>query len=147
MTNRSRGAKKSPAGSRTEPNFELTNEQWLRIAHLFPEPVKSPKGGRPTASNRACFEGILFILRSGARWKDMPSHFPSDTTCWRRHKQWTEAGIWEKAWASLVRSLDRRGRVHLDEAIADGTFSSAKKGVKGRQDETRQGDQDYGALG
>ena len=130
MANRSRGAVESPAGSTMEPDFELTDERWNLISDLFPEPPRRPQGGRPPAPARGCFEGILWILRSGARWKDLPKHFPSSTTCWRRHKEWTEAGVWKTAWARLVRALDRRGRVKHEESFADGTFSPAKKGAK-----------------
>ena len=128
MANRSRRVVKLPAGSTTEPEYELTDEQWHLIADLFPETPVGPKGGRPVVASRPCVEGILWMLRSGARWKDLPKYFPSTTTCWRRHKQWSESGIWEKAWARLARLLDREGRVKHVEAIADGTFSSAKKG-------------------
>jgi len=130
MTNRSRRAVESPAGSTTEPEFELTDEQWSLIEDLFPEILPGPEGGRPVVPPRPCIEGILWMLRSGARWKDLPKRFPSTSTCWRRHKQWTEAGVWEKAWARLTRLLDRQGRVNHNESFADGTFSSAKKGVK-----------------
>jgi len=130
MKKRSRPAVESPAGSTMEPEFELTDERWLLIKDLFPETPVGPKGGRPVAASRPCVEGILWILRSGARWKDMPSRFPSSTTCWRRHREWTRSGAWEKAWARLVRRLDREGRVDCEESFADGTFSSAKKGEK-----------------
>lgn len=128
MTVRSRETVEPSAGSRMEPEFELTNEQWSQIKEFFPESKASPLGGRPPAPNRACVEGIIWILRSGAPWRLLPRCYPSDTTCWRRHKEWTEAGIWEKAWARLMRMLDRRGQLDLEETIADGTFSSAKKG-------------------
>ncbi len=51
---------------------ELTNAQWERLAPLLPEPKVSPKGGRRPIANRPVFEGILWVLRSGARWKDLP---------------------------------------------------------------------------
>ena len=130
MNKRSCTAVESPTGSTKEPDCELTDEQWLLIKDLFPETSVGPAGGRPVVESRACVEGILWILRSGARWKDMPSRFPSSTTCWRRHRDWTRTGVWEKAWARLVRRLDREGRVDHEESFADGTFSSAKKGVK-----------------
>jgi transposase len=122
MKKRSRPAVESPAGSKMEPEFELTDERWQLIKDLFPETPVGPKGGRPVAASRPCVEGILWILRSGARWKDMPSRFPSSTTCWRRHRDWTRSGAWEKAWARLVRRLDREGRVDREESFADGTF-------------------------
>ena len=130
MKERSRLAVESPEGSKTEPESELTDEQWQLIKDLFPETPVGPKGGRPAVASRPCAEGIIWILRSGARWKDMPERFPSATTCWRRLQKWTEAGVWEKAWGRLLRKLDRQGRVCREESMADGTFASAKKGVK-----------------
>ena len=130
MNKRSRAAVESPTGSKMEPEFELTDERWQLIEDLFPESPVGPEGGRPVVPSRLCVEGILWILRTGARWKDMPSRFPSATTCWRRHRDWTRSGVWEKAWARLVRKLDRRGRVSHEESFADGTFSSAEKGAK-----------------
>jgi transposase len=69
------------------------------------------------------------MLRTGARWKDLPKRFPSPSTCWRRLRDWTEAGIWEQAWSRLLRWLDANGQLNTEETFADGTFSSAKKGV------------------
>jgi transposase len=129
MANRSRRTVESSAGSKTEPVFELTDEQWNLISDLFPDKRVGPKGGRPSVKSRPCVEGILWILRTGARWRDLPKRFPSSATCWRRLKEWTEAGIWDTAWGRLLRKLDRRGAINHGETIADGTFSSAKKGV------------------
>jgi len=55
---------------------ELTDAQWARIARLIPKPTAKPKGGRPRADDRAVMEGILWVLRSGARWRDMPDRYP-----------------------------------------------------------------------
>ena len=118
------------AGSRMEPKSELSDEQWRLIADLFPYDPRTGQRGRPTVEPRACVEGILWVLRSGARWKDLPDRFPSYPTCWRRFRQWTANGIWTKAWSRLLRVLDRQGRIDLSETLADGTFSSAKKGAK-----------------
>ena len=70
--------------SKTDPQPELTEEQWLRIADVFPWRPPSRVGGRPRVEPRPCLEGILWILRTGARWKDLPRSFPSSATCWRR---------------------------------------------------------------
>ena len=130
MSKRSRKRRtKGRARSRKEPELQLTDEQWLLIADLFSDPPPSEKGGRPRRTARDCVEGILWVLRTGARWRDLPRYFPSSPTCWRRFKAWTEAGIWKMAWARLLRNLDRRGRIRWQEAMADGTFSSAKKGA------------------
>ena len=116
-------------GTKTEPESQLTDEQWQLISDLFPEPPHNPKGGRPPATARDCLEGILWILRTGARWADMPKCFPSSSTCWRRHKAWTESGLWEKIHGRLLRKLDRNGEINHEESMADAMFSSAKKGV------------------
>lgn len=78
MPNRSR----SDAGSRMEPIAcpvppQLTDEQWSLISDLFAVPTPNPRGGRPRADVRQCLEGILWVLRSGARWKDLPRSLPS----------------------------------------------------------------------
>jgi transposase len=52
-----------------------------------------PKGGRPFADDRACFEGIVSLLRNGLRWRQMPACYPSGVTYWRWPKAWTEAGV------------------------------------------------------
>jgi hypothetical protein len=55
----------------------LTESQWALIAPLLPRRRPHPRGGRPWADDRACLEGILWILRTGARWRDLPRHYPS----------------------------------------------------------------------
>ena len=123
-----------PVCSRMEPDLnlpqpQLTDEQWLLISDVFPAPVPDPRGGRPRTDSRRCLEGILWVLRSGARWKDLPRSFPSYVTCWRRFVEWSSAGVWDQAWRRLVEQLDRRGAVDWEQGFADGTFASAKKGA------------------
>lgn len=123
-----------PVGSGMEPVLnlpqpQLTDEQWLLISDVFPVPVTDPRGGRPRTDARRCLEGILWVLRSGARWKDLPRSFPSYVTCWRRFVEWSRAGLWDQAWCRLIDQLDRESKVDWKEGFADGTFASAKKGV------------------
>lgn len=120
---------RNTTGSRTEPKPQLTEEQWLIIADLFADPDPSPKGGRPRVPPHSCMEGILWVLKTGARWQDLPTHLPSPSTCWRRLKQWTASGAFQDAWKRLLGKLDRFRGIDWEEAIADGTFSPAKKGA------------------
>lgn len=108
---------------------ELTDTQWERISPLLPEPKASPKGGPKPIPNRPVFEGILWVLRSGARWRDLPSQYPSPSTCWRRLKQWEESGVWLTIWRTFLEQLDEEGRLDWYEIFADGTFAPAKKGA------------------
>lgn len=116
-------------GSKKEPALQLTDEHWNLISDFFPASPPDPRGGRPPVAARDCLEGILWILRTGARWSDLPKSFPSTSTCWRRHKEWTESGVWEKIQGRLLRKLDYQGKINHEESMADATFSAAKKGV------------------
>ncbi len=106
----------------------LTDKQWKRIEPLLPALPKSRKGGRPWASNRAVLEGILWILRTGARWQDLPERYPSPSTCWRRLRRWEEEDTWLEIWRAFLATLDQRKRLDWSEAFADATFIPAKKG-------------------
>lgn len=59
----------------------LNDGQWQKIEPLLPKPKLNPRGGRPPASDRYVLEGILWMLRSGVRWCDLPSWYPSASTC------------------------------------------------------------------
>ena len=63
-------------GSRKEPEPQLSDEQWLLIADLFPQREMTAAGGRPMVDARLCLEGILWVLMTGAGWKDLPNHLP-----------------------------------------------------------------------
>jgi transposase len=106
----------------------VTDEQWTKIEPLLPEYTPSPKGGRPPKDNRDVFEGIAWVLRSGARWQDLPDEYPSSTTCWRRLQEWEEQGIWLKIWRKFLSELDECSQLEWEETFADGSFASAKKG-------------------
>ena len=112
-----------------QPKPFLSNKQWQRIEPLLPKLAKSKRGGRPWAENRAVLEGILWILRTGARWKDMPGEYPSPSTCWRRLRRWEEAGVWLAIWRAFLRTLDERQQLKWSEAFIDGSFAAAKKGA------------------
>jgi transposase len=107
----------------------LTDEQWDRLAPHLPEHPPSPKGGRPRADDRECLEGLLWLLRSGARWQDIPVDLPSGSTCWRRLQEWSGEGILETIQALLLEELVELGRIDLRELLADATFIRAKKGA------------------
>jgi len=111
-----------------KPRPQLTDEQWNLIAPHLPEPHASPRGGPKPIPNRPVFEGILWVLRSGARWKDMPDCFPSYSTCRRRLIEWEEQDVWLRAWRVFLKQLDERGQLDWAESFADGSFAPAKKG-------------------
>jgi transposase len=104
----------------------LSEKQWVKIEPLLPKPVSK---GRPWADHRLVLEGILWILRTGARWKDLPDRYPSPSTCWRRLRLWEEDGTWLKIWRQFLCELDQQGRLDWSESFLDGSFAPAKKGA------------------
>ena len=107
----------------------LTDEHWGRVAPHLPEHPPSPKGGRPRADDRECLEGILWLLRTGARWQDVPVDLPSGSTCWRRLQEWATEEVLPAVQALLVEELGELGKLDLTELLADATFIRAKKGA------------------
>ena len=108
----------------------LTDAQWERIKPHLPKYKPSAKGGRPPSDDREVLEGILWMLRTGARWQDLPGEYPSPSTCWRRLKKWQNMGIWEKIWQAFLAELDAQGKIDWEETSIDGSFAPAKKGGK-----------------
>jgi transposase len=104
---------------------ELTDEQWERLEPLLP-PRK--KRGRPRADDRRTLNGVLYVLRTGCRWEDVPREYGSPSTCWRRLKAWEEDGTWERIWRSLLTLLDDQDKIEWVIAFLDGSFVPAKKG-------------------
>jgi transposase len=104
----------------------LSDQQWSHIEPLLP---KRTSKGRPWADNRRVLEGILWILRTGARWKDLPDKYPSPSTCWRRLRLWEEDETWLKIWRQFLCELDQKARLDWSEAFLDGSFAPAKKGA------------------
>ena len=72
--------------------------------------------------------GILWVLRSGARWQDLPGRFPPYQTCHRRFQQWVKDGSLRRVLEALAEDLRTRGDLDLSECFIDGTFIVAKKG-------------------
>jgi transposase len=110
-------------------SVRLTDAQWAKMEPHLPRQVRTRKGGRPPIENRRVVEGILWILKTGARWRDLPGEYPSPTTCWRRLRDWAEAGVWLNLWRTYLGELDLRGRLHWENVFLDGTFAPAKKGA------------------
>ena len=107
----------------------LTDAQWAKIAPLLPKRKASPNGGRPRAADRDCLEGILWVLRTGARWRDVPPPYASGATCWRRLAEWERQDVWLSLWRAFLSELDARHQLDWSEAFLDGTFAPAKKGA------------------
>ena len=109
---------------------ELTDDQWSKVEpHLPKLRVRKDRRGRPWRTNREILNGILWILRSGARWCDLPERYPSYSACYQRFRKWVNDGTLRKVLEALAKDLHERGKIDLEECFVDGTFIGAKKGV------------------
>jgi transposase len=112
---------------------DLTDELWLVIAaHLPARPRDhNPKGGRPPKDDKACLRGILYVLREGCRWQKLPSaalDCPSGSTCWRRFRRWTAAGVWTSGHHQLLDLLGAEKVLNLERVIVDSAALRAQRG-------------------
>jgi transposase len=108
-------------------NGELTDVQWALIQTYLPPPKKR---GRPRAQDRRIINGILYVLHTGCRWKDLPPRYGSPITCWRRLSQWQTDGVWEHIWRAFLGALDEQGQLEWSRAFLDGSFVPTKKGSR-----------------
>jgi transposase len=122
-------------------NRDLTDSQWSVLDPLIPEPSRRKDGrGRPWKARRAVLDGILWVLRTGAPWADLPERYPPYQTCHRRFQEWVRSGILKGVFEALATDLHLRGLLDMQEAFIDGSFASAKKGARrsGRQSAVRE---------
>ncbi len=112
----------------------LPDELWARIEVLIPPPRAYPRGGRPRVDDRAALTGILFVLKTGIQWEELPKEMGcgSGMTCWRRVRDWQAAGVWEALHEALLDDLGRSGAIDWDRVSVDSASVRAKGGAKRR---------------
>ena len=111
----------------------VTDELWGVIEPLLPEePPTKPKGGRPRIDDRAALTGILFVLKSGIPWEMLPREMGcgSGMTCWRRLKEWHEAGVWKRLRRTLLDRLGEANEIDWERASLDSASVAAPGGAK-----------------
>jgi transposase len=110
--------------------MDLTEKQWAVLGPLLPKPrLRKDRRGRPWRDPRDVLNGILWVLRTGASWADLPERYPPYQTCHRRFQHWARDGTLERVLRALAVDLAARGKLDLSEAFIDGTFAGAKKGA------------------
>ena len=114
---------------------DLSPSQWERLQSLLP-PQKPPIG-RPAHDHRPIINGILWILRTGAPWRDLPERYGPWRTVASRFYRWQRAGVWQKLFDTLKQQADADGRLNWLLHFVDSTIirahqhaAGAKKGVQ-----------------
>ena len=109
--------------------YALTDEQWARIAPVLPP--QKPATGHPAKDHRPIINGIFWILRTGAPWRDLPAYYGPVGTVSSRFYRWRKAGIWERLLAALQSDADAAGEVDWEEHFVDGTVVRAHQHAAG----------------
>ena len=113
-------------------NKEISEALLKKIEPLLPVFVPSAKGGRPRVSDEMVLNGILFVLRTGIPWEELPQElgFGSGMTCWRRLRQWQEAGVWHQLHMLLLAELRSAGRLDFSRASLDAASVPSPRGAR-----------------
>ena len=109
----------------------ITDELWAAIEPLLPPEPEKRRGGRPRIPNRDVLRGILFVLSTGLPWEYLPPEMGcgSGMTCWRRQREWHEAGVWQRLHRLLLDRLNEADRVDWSRAALDSSSMPAQKGA------------------
>jgi len=110
----------------------LPDELWAIVEPLLPPAPPRPKGGRPRVPDRAALTGIIFVLRSRIPWEMLPQEMGCGrgVTCWRRRRDWQDAGVWDRLHQTLLDRLGDAGRIDWERASLDSASVPAKRGAR-----------------
>lgn len=115
---------------------DLTNEQWARLQPLLPP--EQPSTGRPNLDHRRIINGILWILRTGAPWHDLPERYGTRGTVSSRFYRWRKAGIWDRIFADLQAQADMDGTLDWTLHFVDSTIVRAHQHAAGAKKGTQR---------
>src|SRR5262245_43944984 len=108
--------------------WTVSDELWAVIEPILVE-LDPPKAtGRPRIGARAALDAIIFRMRSGCQWNQLPERFPDDSSVHRTFQRWVRAGVFERIWAALVRRSAELGGVDWEWQSADGMLGKARLG-------------------
>jgi transposase len=110
----------------------VPDDLWAAIAPLLPPARPRPKGGRPPIPDRAALTGIVFVLKTGIPWEDLPAEMGcgSGMSCWRRLRDWQAAGVWAALHRALLERLQGAGQIDWRRAALDSASVPAKRGAR-----------------
>ncbi|WTS73975.1 IS5 family transposase [Streptomyces sp. NBC_00105] len=116
-------------GKRQSRPWIVSDELWLLIEPLLPEPAQKQVEGRPRVPDRQALCGILFVLHTGIQWEYLPQElgFGSGMTCWRRLAAWNDAGVWDQLHLVLLKKLRVAKKLDWSRAVIDSSHVRAAR--------------------
>ena len=109
----------------------VPDELWAKVEPLLPPVREAGTVGRPPVPNRAALTGILFVLKTGIGWEDLPAEMNCGCgmTCWRRLRDWDAAGVWRRLHETLLAEMRASGQLELAAMVADASYVRAFLGA------------------
>jgi putative transposase len=125
-------AKRRRKRARKQPTlgviWEVPDELWERIEPILAQDCPPKPTGRKHADWRRCLNGIIFRMRTGCQWNQLPKRFGDDSTVHRWFQRWNKNGVMERIWAALVEECEELGGVSWEWQSADGAMAKARFG-------------------
>ena len=123
-------------------NKEISAALFKKIEPLLPAFVPSAKGGRPRVSDEMALNGVLFVLRTGIPWEELPQElgFGSGMTCWRRLRDWQAAGAWHGLHLALLDELRNVDKLDFSRFSMDGASVPSPRGARTQARTLRTGE-------
>ena len=107
---------------------DLTDKQWERLKPLLPARKRT---GRPPKDDRQIINGILWVLRTGAPWRDLPERYGPWRTVYSRFYRWQKQGVWDALFETVQAQLDAAGQLDWTVHYVDGTTVRAHQHAAG----------------
>ena len=117
---------------------ELSDEQWEAIENLLPGKASDP--GRTAEDNRLFVNAVLFVLKTGIPWADLPERFSNSNSVWRRFDRWCKAGVWKKVFQAIGEEdlEEELEEAHLDSSVIK-AHQTASTGRREPNEKKRRG--------
>ena len=106
------------------------DDLWAEMEPLIPARPDRRQGGRPPANDRQLFDGMFYLLRTGAAWRDMPAEYGPWATVYDRFREWRAAKVFERLWAKCLHYYHAKYGLQWDWQSADGTYVRSPLGGK-----------------
>ncbi len=115
--------------------FWLSDEAWKALDPHLPH----GKPGKPRVDDRRVISGILFVLKTGCRWRDVPPEYGPSTTIYNRYNRWSQRDIWQRAFAKMAAAGEVPDELSLDSSHvkAHRSASGAKRGKRQKRSAVR----------
>ena len=108
--------------------WEVNDELWEIIQSILDELDPPAETGRPRTGQRAALNGIIYHMRSGCQWNQLPAKFGDDSSVHRTMQRWIAKGVFERIWAVLIENCEELGGVNWEWQSADGAMGKARLG-------------------